>query len=168
MKKQRSMKTYRISPSVLNAFSNWLSAEDNWDKYWGDSETPPMTREQYVIKLGHELTAYLNREPTEETEAQAKGTCLNEIIDCLTGSDPRGDVKWDKSGDIYVAEKGAFKFYFDGALVDSLALMFRTAARQYHLQNRYHFDKYDVELHGYAEQRHRYPFRYSALRICSI
>lgn len=142
---------YRISPSLLNKFSDWLNAGDDWDRYWGDSQQPPQSREDYERSKHDELIAYLNGDPQPPMEEADRGTCLNEIIDCLLGNASREDVTWERQDNIYVARKGDFVFRFDGGLVDSLTLTFKTSVAQYHLCHGYRFEGGVIYLHGYAD-----------------
>lgn len=156
------MKRYRISPSLLQGFSRWLDAGDTWQRLWGNSAEPSKTCEEYEEECRKELLAYLNREPQEPSEAADRGTCLNEVIDRLNGATPIGEVQIedDVQGGVYVCKLHGFTFRFDRAFVQSLALMFKTAVAQAHLESTYtvmgmdaHGDDEPAEvvLHGYAD-----------------
>lgn len=142
---------YRISPSLLNAFDGWLNAGEDWDKFWGESDLPPVTREGYERGKLEELLGYINGVAQEPSEAADRGTCLNEIVDCLLGNRPRGDVRWSGSDGFYKAVKGDFTFLFDRGLVDSLTLMLQSSVAQYHLDHAYDFEGGRIRLHGYAD-----------------
>lgn len=147
------MRTYRISPSLLNAFSGWLNADDLYNKFWGNSEQPAMTMDEFQAKQLAELLAYINRDPQPLNEAADRGTCLNEIIDCLIGAEPNPNVWWDKIEGNYIAERNGFRFHFDGDMVEELAHMMRNGIPQFHLSHVYQPQgmDYKVELHGFAD-----------------
>lgn len=145
------MRTYRISPSLLNSFMEWLNADEMYAKFWGNSETPAMTAEQYERQKLQELLDYINRKPQPLNEAADRGTCLNEIVDGLIGGGGNPNVTWDKVDDAYVAHRNGFTFVFDPALVDHLALTFRNAIPQFHLSHTYDLGNRRVELHGYSD-----------------
>ena len=145
------MRRYRISPSLLNSFSDWLNYETVWEKFWGNAETPAMTQEEFGQKQLAELLAYINREPQEPNEAAERGTCLNEIIDRRIGADPNGSVRVTVDVDIYRAERNGFTFQFNAADVDSLTETFRGTMPQYHLSQRYTIGNREVTLHGYSD-----------------
>lgn len=146
-------RTYRISPSLMNAFSEWLNAEDTYAKFWGNSKQPEMTCEEYVAKQLSELLSKINKEPQPLNEAADRGTCLNEIVDCLIGAEPNPNVWWDKINGDYEAERNGFHFVFDGEMVDNLAITMRNGIPQFHLRNMYAPQgvDYEVMLHGYAD-----------------
>jgi hypothetical protein len=146
------MRTYRISPSLLNSFSDWLNADELYEKFWGNSASPSVSIEDFEKKQLGELLDYINHEPQEPNEAADRGTSLNEIVDCLIGATPNPcTCTWEKREGLYVANRNCFEFIFDGNLVEDLARMFRTALPQYHLAAKYMVSDFMVELHGYAD-----------------
>lgn len=145
------MNNYRISPSLIQKVMDWANAEENYDKYWGRSESPSLTLEEYQEKQTAELVAYMNGDPTPPSEAADRGTCLNEIIDCMIGNEPNGNVQWTEEPYCYRARTADFSFDFDKPFVDSLALMFKNSVAQYHLRHTYDLGTYSVTLHGFAD-----------------
>lgn len=145
------MKRYRISPSLLNKMSDWLNSDEIYNKFWGEAERPAMDADGFRAKQLAELLSYINREPQPPSEAADRGTALNEIVDRLIDRGSRPDIEVLKGTFFYLCKVGDFSFRFDTALVDSLALMFKTATPQYHLHHLYKMDGYAVDLHGYAD-----------------
>lgn len=144
-------RVYRISPSLLNSFSKWLNAQEDYELYWGKSDAPLVSPEEYERRCYNELIAYINKEPQQPNEAADRGTCLNEIVDCLIGAMPNPLVWWERREGVYVAKRNEFEFEFDAQLVDDVALAMRNGIPQYHLQRLYRDAEYDVILHGYAD-----------------
>ena len=144
---------YRISPSLMNAFGNWLNASEIYERYWGSSNAPALTEQEFVEKQKAELLAYINKEPQPLNEAADRGTCLNEIVDCLIGAEPNPSVWWDKVNGDYEAERNGFHFVFDAQLVEDIQLFMRNGIPQYHLSNVYSPAgcNYSINLHGYAD-----------------
>lgn len=147
------MKTYRISPSLMNAFSDYLNAEELWLKFWGNADSPAKSLDEFTAEKRQNVIDYINRAPQPLNEAADRGICLNEIIDCLIGSTPNSSVVWDKDGSKYWAERNGFHFDFDATLVEELELQFKDAIPQYHLRHVYtpRGVDYAIELHGYAD-----------------
>lgn len=147
------MKRYRISPSLLNKFSDWLNSYELYEKFWGDCENPSMTALGFEAKQRAELLSYINREPQPLSEAADRGTCLNEIVDRLIGAIPNAGVNVEqKIGPEWVASRNGFVFHFDDELCEDLATLFRTAIPQYHLCHTYEIGRgCEIELHGYAD-----------------
>ena len=72
---------YRFYPTLLDSFQNYVDSDSIWDKYYGNSETPPVTMEEFHDQKLQDLLDSINRVEREPSEAAAKGTCLNEIVD---------------------------------------------------------------------------------------
>lgn len=147
------MRTYRISPSLLNSFSGWLNCSETYAKYWGNSEAPAMSEEEYEEKCKAELLAYINREPQPRNEAADRGTCLNEIVDRLIGAEPSSVADCDKLDGYYLARRNGFEFKFDSRLVEEVACAMRNGIPQFHLSNTYLPEgcDYAIELHGFSD-----------------
>lgn len=145
------MKKYRISPSLLNKVSDWLNSDEIYEAYWGRSERPPMVADEFRAKQLAELLSYLNREPQPPCEAADRGTALNEAIDRLNGRCSRGDIGIQYDGQSCRVRIGERVFSFDRPMVESLALMFKTATPQFHLSHTYETGGRSVELHGFAD-----------------
>lgn len=107
---------YKITPSLLDAFQTFLdtnyeeyfvTGEDGkWHKNWND-ETGYLVEPDEIDRLAKQaLIDYINRVPTEPSEAADKGTCFNEIVDCIVMGIPstRNDVTI-KSRDGYVRQE---------------------------------------------------------------
>lgn len=143
---------YRISPSLLNSITGYLNAGELWESFWGKSDNPPYTPEEFEKKQLDELLAYINKEPQEPNEAADRGTCLNEIVDVLIGAEPRADVKISRYNGEVQAWKDPFEFAFANELVDALVEVYKDALPQYHLQHTYTLNSGDqVTLHGFAD-----------------
>lgn len=147
------MRTYRISPSLMNKFSEWLNCADTYAKYWGNMEAPEVTEAEFEKVTLRELFSYINREPQPLSEAANRGTCLNEIVDCLIGAYPNPSVSWEKVDGRYIAQRNGFTFNFDARMVEDLQLQMRNSIPQYHLENTYELAgcDYSVTLHGYSD-----------------
>lgn len=75
--------SYFFSPTLLDQFCNLCNSDAIWEKYYGKSETPQYTTEEFHEMKYQELIDRINNVKTPTTESQAKGTCFNEIIDCI-------------------------------------------------------------------------------------
>lgn len=82
MKKQVK---YRFSPTLLDAFSNYLKSSDTYNAYWGFSDNPSKTEEEYEKEQFNSLIDRINRVPIawEDSEAMDRGTAFNEVVDCM-------------------------------------------------------------------------------------
>ena len=73
---------YRFYATLLDAFTDYLSSDTLWEKYWGWSDNPPHTPEEFKEKQFRELIDRINRVPFD-SEAADRGTAFNEVVDCL-------------------------------------------------------------------------------------
>lgn len=73
---------YRFYATILDAFWGYLNSDAVWERYWGWSETPPHTPEEFHELQFQELIDRINRKPFDNEKAD-RGTAFNEIIDCL-------------------------------------------------------------------------------------
>lgn len=74
--------SYRFYATLLDGFQDYLNSDIIWEKYWGYSENPPHTPEEFRQKQFQSFIDRINRVPFD-SEAADKGTAFNEIIDCM-------------------------------------------------------------------------------------
>lgn len=73
---------YNIYATLLDGFTDYLNSDLIWEKYWGWSESPPHTADQFREKQFKDFIDRINRMPFE-SEPASKGTAFNEIVDCM-------------------------------------------------------------------------------------
>lgn len=73
---------YKIYATLLDSFFNYLNGDVIYERYYGWSENPPCSQEEFAEKQFQELIDRINRKPFD-SEAADKGTAFNEIIDCM-------------------------------------------------------------------------------------
>lgn len=76
---------YRFYATLLDTFQGYLSCEEIWSQYWGNSENPSKSLEQFKQEQFQSIFDRINRVPIpwEDKEAADRGTAFNEIIDCM-------------------------------------------------------------------------------------
>lgn len=76
---------YRISPTTLDALYSYINSDNLWERYWGASENPSISPEDFHEQKRIDLLNNLNRIdiPWEDSERADLGTAFNEIIDGL-------------------------------------------------------------------------------------
>lgn len=105
---------YLIYPSNLDAFQNYLRSDEIYDTYFGRSENPKYSLEEFEKKSFDDLIDRINRVPFESEPAD-KGTAFNEVIDCLIENrKPREDMTFqtDKQKGVIVAKFKTYTFEF--------------------------------------------------------
>jgi len=73
---------YRLYPTLLDSFQNYLDSSEIYQQFWGFSEDPEKSEDEFETEQFNSLIDKINRVPFE-SEAADKGTAFNEVIDCL-------------------------------------------------------------------------------------
>ena len=73
---------YRFYATLLDSYMNYVESDTIWEKYWGWSDNPPHTPDEFRQEQFQALIDRINRVPFD-SEAADKGTAFNEIIDCM-------------------------------------------------------------------------------------
>lgn len=79
---QTKQPKFKFYATLLDRFTSYLRSDAIWDRYWGFSENPPYTLEEFKEKQFQSLIDTINRVPFD-SEAADKGTAFNEVIDCM-------------------------------------------------------------------------------------
>ena len=149
---------WRIYPSLLNTFSDYENYEVLYDKFYGTKDDPPVSLEEFRDKQEKKLLDTINRVEGEPIEAADRGTCLNEIIDCIlehrkpakpislqTIRDPDGHPQ------SILAKLHGFAFNFDAALCMDLAAYFRGSTCQHLCEAVITTSRGPALLYGYSD-----------------
>lgn len=160
---------YNIYPSLLDAYTIYVRSDEVWDKYWGLSENPPHTPEEFREKQFFSLIDRINRVPIpwEDSEPADRGTALNEVVDCMVEgrNTERMEIRkvmekvqvskesWRQTNKVAALEvlynKRAFKF--DINLVRQLGEYFRGAVCQMRMEAELPTCFGPVILYGFAD-----------------
>lgn len=73
---------YKVYATLLDSFMDYQDSDAIYDKYWGWSENPPHTPEEFHQLQFQGLIDKINRVPFD-SEAADKGTAFNEVVDCM-------------------------------------------------------------------------------------
>lgn len=148
---------YNFYATLLDSYQNYLDSDKLWERFWGGSESPKLSMEEYAEQSKKDLIDTINRVPFD-SEAADKGTCFNEVIDCLienrnTDKMQVSKVK-DENGKV-VALSVKYKereFKYSLELCRDMAEYFKGAIPQYYceaiLPTRYG----NVRLYGYPDE----------------
>ena len=151
---------YRIYPSLLDKFQSFLDVEQSVEEWWNlDSEGEYReTADEMSDRLEKELLDTVNRVPREPIEAADKGTCFNEVIDCLIshrkceheGMDIQsGEVAGNR---VITAKLNGFTFHYDMEMCKATAKCYENAISQHLCRAVLHTKYGNVELYGYADE----------------
>lgn len=160
------MSDYKIYPSLLDAYQSLVDSDIIWESYWGKSENPSKTPEEFRQEQYLGLIDKINRVP-HASEAADRGTAYNELIDALIHgkseaitygveifknrykSFPVYWVRLLKTGDTY-------RFRKDDA--DHMAEYYNGAISQIYVEAEMATARGSVTLYGYVDE----------LKACSI
>ena len=89
---------YRFYATILDAFNDYIHSDVIWQKYWGWSENPPHTPEEFHEQQFQELIDCINRKPFDNEKAD-RGTCFNELVDALIENRKPKDIIVERTAD---------------------------------------------------------------------
>lgn len=148
--------TYNLYPSLLDSYQDYLNSEDTWLKYWGNSETPSVSLENFERKQLDDLIGKINRVPVawEDTEKRDRGTAFNEVVDCLIlrSKSPKMDIKSDKEAGTITAAYNERTFSFPIVICREFADYFKGATPQVFCEGILPTKRGDVRLYGYIDE----------------
>lgn len=122
---------YCFYATILDSFTQYLKSEAIYEKYYGWSENPPMTLDEFCQKQFQDLIDRINRVPFD-SEAADKGTAFNEVVDALIENrKPQGmDVSRDGQNLFYYVQYNARRFAFPISLCREFAAYYQGALTQ--------------------------------------
>lgn len=82
MEQKQSDIQFNLFPTLLDSFTNYKRAGEIYEEYYGWSENPSCTLEEFEDKSFQDLIDGINRVP-HDNEYVAKGTAFNEVVDCI-------------------------------------------------------------------------------------
>lgn len=125
------MRQYRFYATLLDAFWGYLNSDVIWDKYWGFSDNPPHTPEEFHLMQFDELINRINRVPFD-SEAADKGTAFNDLIDWLISDKADADLTITKTD--YKVRYNNREFTFARSLCNKVAKEMIEAIPQYRVE----------------------------------
>ena len=151
---------YKIYPSLLDKFQTFLDTDMAVEEWWNlDSEGEyKETADEMSDRLEQELLDAINRVPREPIEAADKGTCFNEVIDCLIarrkceyeGMDIQiGEMAGNR---VITAKLNGFEFHYDAQMCKDVAKDYEGAISQHRCEAVLATKYGNVELYGYSDE----------------
>lgn len=147
---------YRFYATLLDAFQSFLKSDSIWEKYWGWTEEPPHTPEEFREQQFQDLINKINRVPFDSEKAD-RGTVFNEIIDCMVLNENSKRMKIcrvrDENGKT-VGIKGTYnerEFTFPLELCREVADYYQGTLPQQYIQAILPTKFGDVLLYGYID-----------------
>lgn len=144
---------YRFYATILDAFYGYLNSDAIWEKYWGWSENPPHTPEEFHELQFQELIDRINRVPFDNEKAD-RGTCFNELVDALIENRKPKDVDVERTpdGKSYQAIYNNRTFIFPISLCREFADYFKGALTQQRVEAILPTAFGDVLVYGFIDE----------------
>src|SRR5512142_2672244 len=116
---------YKFYATLLDALQGYLNSSEVWQEYWGQSEDPSKTEEQFEKEQFQSVIDRINRVPMkwEDSEAADKGTAFNEVVDCIIHNckSDKMELKSSKETGVITANYNKRTFIFSTALIREFA-----------------------------------------------
>lgn len=158
---------YKFYPTLLDKFQHWVDSEEEFEAYWNENTEEggyKTSLEDIQRKNEQELLDAINRVPHEPIMVADRGTCFNEIVDCLIENRPcqREDMTIEKVIDEIIspspfirAEMNEFVFDFDVSTCREVAKFYEGATPQCRVEATINTAYGEVLLYGYADEVRR-------------
>ena len=152
---------YLFYATLLDGYQNYLSSSEIYNKYWGFSDEPELSEEEFEQKQFQSLIDRINRVPFDSEPAD-QGTAFNEIVDCiiLKSKSTKMEVESIKQLDandkeITVAFKATYnerEYIFPAVLCFEFANYYKGAIPQVHVESTIETKYGVVLLYGYIDE----------------
>ncbi len=147
---------YLIYATLLDSFQSWLSSSEIWNEYWGFSEDPKKTEDEFEKEQFQSVIDKINRVPMkwEDCEAADKGTAFNEVVDCVIHNkkSDKMDIKSNKESDLIVVNYNNRTFVFPIPLIREFAGYYKGGTSQVYTDAILTTKYGDVLLYGYIDE----------------
>ena len=144
---------YQIYPSLLDCYADYRNHDEIWETYWGSSDHPGKTIEEYREEQFHNVIDRINRVPYSSAAAD-RGTALNNLIDALvTGKMDDTITPWTHGDKMrgYAVNVNDNPYYFPTAMADELSAYFNGCLTQQFLEADLPTKFGEVRLYGFAD-----------------
>lgn len=142
---------YKLYATLLDAFQQYLDSEKLWNQFYGFSDDPKISLDEYEEKSFKELIDKINRVPFD-SEAADKGTAFNEVVDCIIENRKSDKMEISvQDSNIHVLYKERH-FDFPILLCKEFAGYFNGALTQQNVEAKLPTIYGDVLLYGYIDE----------------
>lgn len=157
---------FKCWATLLDAYQDYLDSDLIWEKYFGYADTPKYSSDEFRKKQKQSLLDTINRVPLEDSTYADRGTCFNEVIDCLVENRNTTKIKVERvyqqigydgenaNGQLtgLNATLNNHTFFFPIDIVRSAADYFRGASTQVYTQGILPTKYGDVLLYGFIDE----------------
>lgn len=144
---------YNFYATLLDAFRNYLECDITWEKYWGWSDNPQYSLDEYHEQQYRKMIDTLNRVPYD-SEAADRGTAFNEVVDCIIEHRKSDKITIEKLAEQPFLQVGYNKrtFLFPVELCREVAKYFAGAVTQQFVEGVLPTAFGGVRLYGFIDE----------------
>lgn len=143
---------YNFYPTLLDLFQSYLDSDSVWAKYWGQSFTPKISREQFKQTQFQNLLNGINKVPGPVNLYADRGTVFNEIVDCLRGVGNPEKILFKKDSVKVSGELNGHVFEFLLKECEPIAYFYREALPQIKVSGTIETKYGNINLFGYIDE----------------
>lgn len=145
--------SYQFYATLLDAFQNYLNSSLIYQEYWGFSDDPNISEDEFEQQQTQSLLDRINRIPFVSEKAD-RGTAFNEVIDCINenrSSEIMNFESDEKNNSITVNFKEQ-TFVFPLDFCKEFSNYFKESASQVYNEGMLSTQYGDVLLYGYIDK----------------
>jgi hypothetical protein len=144
---------YLFYATLLDAFQDYLSSDKIYQEYWGFSENPPFSEEEFHEKKRLDLIDRINRVPFDNEKAD-RGTAFNEIVDSIVlgQASDKMDITSNKTENTITAIFNERSFTFPIPVCREFSNYYKGAIPQVYVEAILPTKYGDVKLYGYIDE----------------
>lgn len=144
---------YKVFATLLDSFWSYLNSDVIYNRYWGYSENPPHTEEEFHEQKFQDLINTINRVPFE-SEAADKGTAFNEVVDALIEKRKPNNMTIERSEDnlSYIVGYKDYTFTFPIDVCKQLSEYYKDAITQQRVEAILPTNYGDVLVYGLIDE----------------
>ena len=144
---------YLLYATLLDAYQDYLGSDKIYSEYWGFSENPPFSEEEFHEKKRRELVDRINRVPFDSEKAD-RGTAFNEIVDCIVlgKKSDKMEIESNRDAGVITAAYNGRAFTFPIPVCREFAAYYRGAIPQVYVEAVLPTRYGDVQLYGYVDE----------------
>lgn len=160
------MTKYKFYATLLDKFESYINSSRIYQQYYGFSEEPSISEEDFEKQQFQSLIDTINRVPFE-SEAASKGTAFNEMIDCIIENRKSKDYEITsiKESNIIRVKNDKYTFDFPLNISVKIAEQLKDALTQQFCDGILSTKYGNVLIYGYIDEL--LPFRVVDLKTTS-
>lgn len=157
---------YKFYATLLDKFEDYINSSRIYNEYYGFSEDPKITEDEFEKQKFQDLINSINRVPFE-SESADKGTAFNEVIDCIieNKNSEKYVVTSHKEDGIINVKNDKYSFDFPLKLSVEMSKSVRGALTQQFVEGILGTKYGDVLLYGYIDEM--LPFKVVDIKTTS-